>query len=59
MRKLEKGGRGIRSVLASDEVHRVAGETPVSLIDDVVGPARRIPTADDGTTQWRNPIQYR
>ncbi len=39
MSKLEKGGSRIRSVLAGDEVHHVAGETPVSQIDEVVGPA--------------------
>ncbi len=46
--ELEKGGCGFRNVLAGDELHHVAGETSVSQIDDVVGPARRILTAEDG-----------
>ncbi len=48
--ELEKGGCGIRNMLACDELHHVAGETSASHIDEVVGAAGRIPTAEDGAT---------
>ncbi len=37
-------------MLAGDELHHVAGETSASQIDEVVGPAGRILTAEDGAT---------